>query len=312
MIGASIPSIGNGSGDSAGKRITRFPLLWTDRLTAWHAVAAVWMAAMAVIITGDAWADILLLARRDEENSHILLVPLVAMYLFWVRRGRLRYLRVRGRWAGVAMAAAGWMALSIGYARHMDGVWHGGALLLVVGCVLAILGVQILSAFGPVLVVLLFAIPVPGPLRQAIALPLAGWSARMAQLALQMMGISALQAGNTLTVNGLCVNIAEACNGLRMVFALLLVCYAFCFSLPLRNPVRCLVLLASPAAALLCNVGRILPTVWVYGYCSHGWGDWFHDVSGWLMLPLSFLLLLAMLKTLRWAMIPVSRYTLAA
>ena len=126
-----------------------------------------------------------------------------------------------------------------------------------------------------------------------------------------MIGVAATQSGNTLSVNGLCVNIAEACNGLRMVFALLLVCYAFCFSLPLRNSVRLLVLLASPAAALLCNVGRILPTVWVYGYCSQGWGDRFHSFSGWLMLPMSFLLLLALLKTMRWAMIPVTRYTLA-
>jgi exosortase len=293
------------------RRLAHWPLLWTDRLTAWHAVAAVWMAAIAIVATGDVWADILLLARRDEEISHILLAPLVAVYLIWVRRQRLRYIRVRGRWIGVAMAAAGWLALSVGYARHMDGVWHGGAVLLAIGCVLSVLGAQVLWAFAPAVCVLALVVPVPTPIRQAIAVPLAGWSAHMAQVALQMLGVAATQSGNTLTVNGLCVNIAEACNGLRMVFALLLVCYAFCFSLPLRNSVRLLVLLASPAAALVCNVARILPTVWVYGYCSHGWGDRFHDVSGWLMLPMSFLLLLGLLKTMRWVMIPVTRYTLA-
>ena len=135
---------------------TRWPLLWTERLTAWHAVAAVWMAALAIVATGDVWADILLLARRDEENSHILLAPLVAVYLIWVRRQRLRYLRVRGRWIGVAIAAAGWTALTFGYARHMDGVWHGGALLLAIGCVLSVLGAQVLAAFAPAACVLAF------------------------------------------------------------------------------------------------------------------------------------------------------------
>ncbi len=50
-----------------------------------------------------------------------------------------------------------------------------------------------------------------------------------------------------------------------MVFGLILVSYAFAFSLPLRNRVRLLILLASPLAAILCNLVRILPTVWVYG-----------------------------------------------
>ena len=33
----------------------------------------------------------------------------------------------------------------------------------------------------------------------------------------------------------------------------------------------------------------------------------FHDYSGWLMLPIAFLILLGIIKMLRWAMIPVMR-----
>ena len=40
---------------------------------------------------------------------------------------------------------------------------------------------------------------------------------------------------------------AEACNGMRMVFALVLVSYAFAYSMPLRNTVRILVLIAVAA-----------------------------------------------------------------
>ena len=53
-----------------------------------------------------------------------------------------------------------------------------------------------------------------------------------------------------------------------MVFGLILVSYAFSFSLPLRQSVRFLILLASPFAAIFCNLVRILPTVWVYGVAS--------------------------------------------
>jgi exosortase/archaeosortase family protein len=76
--------------------------------------------------------------------------------------------------------------------------------------------------------------------------------------------------------------------------------------------VRITLLLVSPLATIFCNVVRILPTIWIYGYHSKQFGDVFHDYSGWLMLPISFLMLLGLIKVLRWAMIPVMRYTLAS
>ena len=96
-----------------------------------------------------------------------------------------------------------------------------------------------------------------------------------------------------------------------MVFALVLVSFAFAYSLPLRNSVRVLVLLASPLAAIACNVIRLLPTVWLYGYSAEPIAKKFHDVSGWIMLPVAFVLLLGIVRLLRWAMIPVARFNLA-
>lgn len=282
-----------------------------DRLTLCHALAAAAMAAMAIGATFDAWADICLLARRDEENSHILLVPLVVIWLVWVRRLRLRHCRLEGTWVGVALAAAGTLSMSVGFSRHHLAMWHAGAVLVVLGCVVSVLGRQVLSRFFPAVAVLAFIVPVPIAVRQMIALPLQAWTAQVSQFVLQAAGVSAERYGNTLRINGTDVNIVEACNGLRMVFALILVCFVFAYGLPLRNRVRLVILLASPLSAIFCNVLRILPTVWLYGFHSRRLGDVFHDCSGWLMLPASFILLLGILNALRWAMIPVTRYTLA-
>ena len=76
-----------------------------------------------------------------------------------MRRRRLRYTRVSGRWIGAAIVAVGWAMLHFGYGRHMDGVWHFGALLVVIGSVVSVLGGQILSAFGPAVLVLAFCSP---------------------------------------------------------------------------------------------------------------------------------------------------------
>ena len=114
-----------------------------------------------------------------------------------------------------------------------------------------------------------------------------------------------------LSINGVDVGIAEACNGLRMVFALVLVSYAFAYGMPLRWYVRLLVVVASPISAILCNLIRMVPTVWLYGFASAKVADIFHMVSGWGMLIIAFMLLYGIIATLRWARVPVSQYVLA-
>jgi exosortase len=284
----------------------------TDRWTAWHALAAALMAALGVAATYPAWADMYLIAYNDEEYSHIFLVPLVALWMVWVRRLRFRHCRTTGTAIGLFVAALGWAISSYGFYHGHQSLWHGGSVLVVLGCVLTVLGKQLVFRYFPAVTVLVFLIPVPGMIRQQIAIPLQTWTAQISQVVLEVIGVPVERSVNQLTVNGIPVNIIEACNGLRMVWPLILMSYAFSFGLPLRNSVRFLVLAASPLAAIFCNVVRILPTIWLYSYHTKRVADLFHDYSGWLMLPIAFLILLGLIKTLRWAMIPVMRYTLAS
>ena len=49
----------------------------------------------------------------------------------------------------------------------------------------------------------------------------------------------------------------------------------------------------------------------LYGYGSTSVADSFHDISGWLMLPIAFLLLRGVISVLVWAQVPVTRFNLA-
>ena len=286
--------------------------LRTDRWTAWHALAALAMAAVGVLVTWEAWADIAEIAWKDEEYSHIFLVPLVGAWMVWVRRMRLRHCKPIGTLFGPLIAAAGWFISSYGFYHQYQSLWHLGAVLVVLGCMVAVLGKHLIFRFFPAVAVLVFLIPLPPGIRQAIAVPLQTWTAQIANATLGMVGVVTSRSGNMLVVNGVEVTIAEACNGVRGVFALVLVSYAFGFGLPLRNSVRFLVLLASPLVTIGCNLLRILPTAWFYGYSSESFARKVHNYAGWIMLPIAFLLLLGIIKVLRWAMLPVMRYTLAS
>jgi exosortase len=302
--------------------VSRLRWFRTDRWTAGHLVAAGLMGALAFLATFDAWNDIFRLARApswtDGENTHILLVPIVAAWMVIVRQRRIRHCKPSGTIIGVLIAIMGWVVYLTGYYRGYFSLWHAGAVLVMLGCVLSVLGKQALFRFLPAVAVLVFLIPVPTQYRLKIAGPLQAWTAEISQRVLELVGVPVERAESRLTINGIPVDIIEACNGLRGVFCLILVSYAFSFGLPLRNGVRLVVLLASPLSAIFCNVVRIVPTVWIYGYysrdadVSNRVGFLFHAVSGWLMLPVAFLILLGIIKVLRWAMVPVMRYTLAA
>lgn len=283
----------------------------SDRWTGRHVLAAFVMGTLAVLATIDAWSDIFLIARKNEEYSHIFLVPFVAAAMIYVRRVRFRYCKPTGTAIGFIIAGLGWAIHVFGFYNNYQSLWHAGAVLVLLGCVLSVFGKHALFRFFPAIMVLVFLVPVPQMIRLTIAAPLETRTAQISELLLNAGGVAVTRTGNQLRLGGQVVNIAEACNGLRMVFALILVSYFFCFALPLRNPIRIVILLASPFAAILCNVVRIVPTVWLYGH-SQEVGHVFHDYSGWLMLPISFLILLGIIGALRWAMVPVMRYTLAS
>jgi exosortase len=286
--------------------------LRTDRWTVTHLLLAAAMGLLGVLATFDAWKHMFQLARHDLEYSHVFLVPFIAGWLLLVRRLRFRHCKPTGTLLGVSVVAFGWAVHALGFYRGYQTLWHGGAVLVALGCVLSVLGKHALFRFFPAIAVLVFLIPVPPYYRLQLSVPLQAWTAQISQVALEVFGVPIERMGSKLSINGTPVNIVEACNGLRLVIPLILISYAFSFGLPLRNSVRFLVLLASPLIAIFCNVLRILPTVWLYGYHSKSAGDTFHEWSGWPMLPISFVILLAIIMTLRWAMIPVMKYTLAS
>jgi exosortase/archaeosortase family protein len=71
------------------------------------------------------------------------------------------------------------------------------------------------------------------------------------------------------------------------------------------------VLIATPVSAIACNVVRLIPTVWLYGNYPSDVATLVHDIGGWVMLVMSFLILLGIVRLIRWAKLPVTTYTLA-
>ncbi len=263
------------------------------------------LALLAIAAGLRAWLDIGFIAWRDEEASQVWLTLPIFVWLAWSRKDALAKIRPSYSMIGPALIAVGWGVSLYGFFNLKQALWHGGAVLCVIGAFATVAGTKLVWRMLPVLAVLVFLVPVPAMIRQRIAIPMQTWTASTSEFAFQLLALPVTRSGNVLTYNGQDVAVAEACNGMRMVFALLLVTYAFVFATPLRPGVRVLILILSPLAAIGCNVLRLVPTVYLYGQSPDKWGPTFHDLSGWAMLALAFGLLMGTVRLLQWAEVPV-------
>jgi exosortase len=251
------------------------------------AIAAMW----------DAWREIIRIGFASEEHGYLLLAPVMIVWLTWARRSRLRECRVRHLWLGVLAIAAGWAVYWYGYVNDPV-LWRAGAVMVAGAAVIAGLGWDVVWKFLPAFVATIFLIPVSPNGRYRLAIPLQNATAQATQTVCDVLGIYVDRAGNMLTINGVDVTVAEACNGMRMILTLFMVCYVVAFTLSLRPWLRVLLLLSTPIVAVIANVIRLVPTVWLFGHASREAAERFHDVSGWVMTVASFVLLLGVFNSI--------------
>lgn len=263
------------------------------------------LLAAAVVVCFDAWVDIAYIAWTVEESSQVLLVPAVVGWLLVSRRQELGRCRPSNSLLGPLAIGVGWIVASVGYHNAIQSFWHGGSVLVAVGAILSVTGWDVLKRFWPAFLVLVFLVPVPGTVRQQIAMPLQTATAASTQFVFELIGLDVYRSGNVLHYNDTPVAVAEACNGMRMVFVLVLVCYAVAFASPLLYSVRTALLVISPLVAILCNIIRLVPTVWVYGTYSEAVAEQFHNWSGWAMIVVAFLLVMGLIRLLQWVDLPV-------
>ena len=263
------------------------------------------LLAAAVAAFWPAWVDIYLQAARRTDNGYIFLVPFVALYLAWLRRTRIRFVPRRPSMSAVPLVAASVGLAWWGEQTYTRVAIHLGAIVAVVSCAVALAGREIVRQFFPAFLALLFLIPVPAEVRKWLAGPLQSLAVGVTQEVLDVLGIATERAGNSIQIAGRSIFVGEACDGMRMVFALALTFFAFVFSVPLRLHARIALLAAAPLIAIVCNVVRLVPTALAYAYASAQDAEYFHDVAGWLMLPLAIAMLFGLIRFMRWLDLPV-------
>ena len=242
---------------------------------------------------------------REPQYSHGFLVPAFALLVVWRRRKSFPAL-LRAEWWGVAgLAASAGLRLFGGY-FYFD--WFEGLSLL-----LSLLSAGVLVGgrrlglwLLPAAAVLLFMFPLPFQAETALAGPLQQLATAVGTYALQTLGFAAVAEGNVIVVGDYRIGVVEACSGLGMLSAFFALSTTAALTINRPTAERVAVFLSAAPIGVLMNLMRITATAYVYATLGAAAAHaFFHDLAGWLMMPLAFAALWLELAVLGRLFVPV-------
>ncbi len=253
------------------------------------------LSALGAIGVWSYWPTLRGLMERwnsDPTYSHGFLVPFVAAAMIWQRRNLPVKSESSQSVLGLSLIFASVGLRLVGARFYFEGLEWLSILPCVAGaCVLSGGGLAWRRAW-PGLVFLVFLLPLPYRMEVALAGPLRSVATFVSTYALQTLGYPAVAEGNVIVVGTARVGVAEACSGLRMLVSFFAVSAAVATFVKRPAWERGVIVLSALPIAVLCNVTRVTVTAALYETIGAEWAHRiFHDLAGWLMMPLALSLL---------------------
>lgn len=246
--------------------------------------------------------------QNDPNYSVGQLVPLAAIYLIWDRRAELSRVRVSPNWLGLIVIVLGQLLRLGGFLYLYESAERYSIVVTLVGIVLLIAGSEMTYRIRWILVFLLLMVPLPGQIHNRISGPLQTAATSSAVMLIELSGVAVAREGNIMTLNGnIDLGVAEACSGLRMLTAFLVVAYVL--AMVIRRPAwqRVLLVLSGIPIAIACNVFRLYVTAMLCLMTNSETARvFFHDYAGITMMPIAIGLLFGELSLLHAIFRPVS------
>jgi exosortase len=215
------------------------------------------------------------------DNSHGFIVPVVAGYFAWQRRGQLQSVTPGSSWWGGAVFVLSLAGYILSYAGNVAFPSRFAMVLSLFGLIWFCLGSETIRILLLPVLFLLFMIPVPYSLLNLVSLPLQFMATRLSAHIIDACSIPVYREGNMLYFVGTQLEVAEACSGIRSIMSLTMVAIAFASMVKEGWGKKAILVLSSVPIAMLANIVRISGT----GVLAHFFGDevakgFLHEFSG--------------------------------
>ena len=272
------------------------------------------MAVIAVLVLA-AWSYWPIVAslshtlRTSRDYSAGQLVPLVALFFVWRDRKILRELPlIPCWWGGLLVLSLAEAARFYGFLSMRQSIEQYAMVLALAGMILLIGGRQVLHRVRWVLLFLVLMMPLPTMIHSRISPPLQRLATTGSVFLLEACGTCVTQQGNVVMLeDNVPIAVAEACSGLRMLTAFVIVAAFIAYMVRRPRWEKGVLLASSIPVAVICNMLRIFLTAMtmLYGSVELA-GKFFHDFAGVVMMPIAVSLLFSELWLMDRLIVPDS------
>jgi len=271
-----------------------------------------WLGAVAAMLATLVWSYWLVVDglfktwSRNENYSVGQLVPLAALYLLWHERAALSRTPLRACWWGLILVLFAQGARAFGLLYVFESVERYALVLSILGVVLLVAGWRVFWRVRWILAFLFLMVPLPARVHNLISGPLQDYATVGAVYVLELMGTTITREGNVMVLNGVTqVAVAEACSGLRMLTAFVVVGSVLAYIVK-RPPWQKVVLVISTVpVAIVCNLIRLVVTAELFATVSSELAStFFHDFAGLTMMPIAIFILVGELWLMAKLIVP--------
>ena len=278
------------------------PVLWTCPHAVWGLLAV--CAIGLGVVFQPALSRLYALWMERDEYSFGVLVPFIAAFLLWQRRGGLAATRFEASWLGITLLGFGLALGALGRISTLDTLSQYAFLVCLAGVVLAFVGRRALGVVTGPLAILVFMLPLPEILLRELSGMLQLLSSQLGVWLIRLAGVSVYLEGNVIDLGTMKLQVVEACSGLRYLLPLLPLGFitAYFFRAPLWQ--RALLVASTLPITLLMNSARIA----LIGVTAEHFGraaaeGFLHDFEGWAV----FMVCMAALFAEMWVFSRIAR-----
>ena len=265
------------------------------RLAGWGLAAIGFGLAYAgtVKILIDVW-------RHNPNYSHGFLIPPVTAWLLWRERAALREATGRGSWLGIVLLFSAVLVQLVGLRGDVATLQGLSLILALAGVILQLQGLRFFRRAAFAIAFLVFMIPTLPLFMNTLSFKLKVLAARGAIAVSHVLGVMVQRDGVNLVFPGGVLSVENACSGLRSLVALMALGALFGYLAEGSLWKRFALFALALPIAVLANVLRISALCVYAGLGSvQGAAGLFHEVGGYALFGIAFLLLLLCRRILR-------------
>ena len=254
---------------------------------------------------------------NDPNNSHGILVPLISLYFVWIKRRELKDVLCKSisstgtgsydlqsgqsvlnnhfftsRCMGLQITIFGLILYIISFLGAVAVSARLSLVIVLIGLIIFNLGINIFNILIFPLFLLFFMVPVPTSIVSLFSVPLQLFVTKVSTFIIQLLSIPAYREGNMLYFASTQLEVAEACSGIRSIFAYLMLGTIFAYLIKRDWTKRWILLVSTIPLAIFVNMVRVTGT----GILAHFFGGqvalgFLHEFSGMAIFIFGFVLL---------------------